>query len=130
MEQYARHLPMVSRVRRRGDSVTFELKFKLGLFSAGFEFTADVRYEEERTFEMLWSAGEPRDIRLGFGLTPVDDGKACMVEGDVEFDPTSLGWLAKFFLKHHPEIQFGVFPGVALVLLDALRRAVAEQADA
>lgn len=26
----------------------------------------------------------------------------------------SLGWLVKAFLKHHPEIRFGVFPATAL----------------
>ena len=44
--------------------------------------------------------------------------------GDGEFDLMSLGWLAKYFLRHHPEIQFGIFPGVALVLVDSLRRAL------
>jgi uncharacterized protein YndB with AHSA1/START domain len=123
VEHYARHLPMVHRARRRGDNVTFELKFKVGFFSVGFEFSADVAYEAERWLELRWTAGEPRDIRLRFVLTPVDGGAACQVEGDGEFDLHSLGWLAKYFLKHHPEIQFGIFPGVALVLIDSLRRA-------
>jgi hypothetical protein len=30
----------------------------------------------------------------------------------------------KYFLKHHPEIQHGIFPGVSLVLVDTLRRVV------
>jgi hypothetical protein len=66
---------------------------------------------------------EPKDIRLRFTLTPTEGGRACSAEADVEFDLTSLGWMAKYFLRHHPEIQFGVFPGVALVLVDSLRRA-------
>ena len=64
--------------------------------------------------------------RLRFTLTPVEDGAACLVEGDGEFDLHSLGWLVKYFLKHHPEIQHGIFPGVALVLIDSLRRATAD----
>jgi len=124
IEAYAAHLPMVHKVRRDGDDVTFHLKFKIGFFGVGFDFTARAAYEAERWLELTWKSGEPRDIRLRFDLTPLDDGRACLVEGDGEFDLMSLGWLAKYFLKHHPEIQFGIFPGVALVLIDSLRRAV------
>jgi ribosome-associated toxin RatA of RatAB toxin-antitoxin module len=127
VERYARYLPMVQRAERHGDSVTFHLRFKIGFFSVGFQFTADATYEAEKWLELRWTAGEPRDIRLRFELTPVDDGRACMVTGDGEFDLMSLGWLAKYFLRHHPEIQFGIFPGVALVLIDSLRRALAEE---
>jgi uncharacterized protein YndB with AHSA1/START domain len=123
IERFAGHLPMVHRARRVGDSVTFDLKFRIGFFSTGFQFTALATYEPEKWLELVWTAGEPKDIRLRFTLTPEDDGRACRVEGDGEFDLQSLGWLVKYFLKHHPEIQFGIFPGVALVLIDSLRRA-------
>ena len=123
VERYAKHLPMVHRVRRRDDDLTFELRFKIGFFSVGFEFQAHATYEAERSLELRWTGGEPRNIRLRFTLTPTEDGRACTVEGDGEFDVMSLGWLAKYFLRHHPEIQFGIFPGVALVLIDSLRRA-------
>jgi ribosome-associated toxin RatA of RatAB toxin-antitoxin module len=123
VERYADRVPMISRVRRTGDRVEVTLKFKVSLFSASFEFTADVTYEHERWLEINWVDGEPRGIRLRFELTPLDDGRACLVRGDGEFDALSLGWLVKYFLRHHPEIQHGIFPGVALVLLDAMRRA-------
>jgi ribosome-associated toxin RatA of RatAB toxin-antitoxin module len=129
VERYAKHLPMVHRVRRRGDDVTFELRFKIGFFSVGFQFDAHATYEAERWLELRWTAGEPRDIRLRFTLTPTEDGRGCTVEGDGEFDMMSLGWLAKYFLRHHPEIQFGILPGVALVLIDSLRRAADEVAQ-
>jgi ribosome-associated toxin RatA of RatAB toxin-antitoxin module len=125
VERYASHLPMVHRTTRRGDDVTFELRFKIGFFGVGFHFTARTTQEPEKWLELRWVSGEPRDIRLRFELTPIEEGRACMVEGDGEFDAMSVGWLAKYFLRHHPEIQFGVFPGVALSLIDSLRRAVA-----
>jgi hypothetical protein len=124
VEAYARFLPMVHRVQRDGDRLTFELRFRISLFSTTFRFTADATYEEQRWLELRWVAGEPRGIRLRFDLTPEDGGRACIVDGDGELDLQSLGWLAKYFLKHHPEIEFGVLPGVALVLVDSLRRAV------
>src|SRR5258708_7518639 len=98
IERHARHLPMVHRARRRGDDVTFDLKFKIGFFAVGFQFSAHAEYEAERWLELKWTAGEPRDIRLRFELTSIDDGRACLVEGDGEFDLMSLGWLAKYFL--------------------------------
>jgi carbon monoxide dehydrogenase subunit G len=128
VEQYAKHLPMVHRTRVTGDDVTFELRFKVGFFSVGFQFDAHLSFEEGRSLELVWTGGEPKDIRLRFTLTPVDGGRACSVEGDGEFDLNSLGWMAKYFLRHHPEIQFGVFPGVALVLIDSLRCAADEMA--
>ena len=96
---------------------------KVALFSAGFKFSADVRMEREKWLELVWVSGEPRGIKLRFELTPLDGGAATLIRGDGEFEAQSLGWLVKFFLKHHPEIEHGVFPGVALVLLDAMRRA-------
>jgi hypothetical protein len=44
----------------------------------------------------------------------------------IGFDIESLGWLVKLFLKHHPEIQFGVFSGCALALLESMRTAACE----
>ena len=121
VERFARYLPMVNHARRRGDSVAFDLKFRVGFFSAGFEFTTHVTYEEEKWLSLAWTAGEPRDIKLRFALTPVPEEaqSACMVETEAEFDVQSLGWLVKYFLKHHPEIQHGIFPGITLVLLDS-----------
>jgi carbon monoxide dehydrogenase subunit G len=123
VDRYAERVPMVGRVRRQGERVEIDLKFKVALFSAGFQFTADVKMEREKWLELSWVAGEPRNIRLRFELTPLDGGQATLVRIDAEYDAMSLGWLVKFFLKHHPEILHGVFPGTALVLLDAMRRA-------
>jgi hypothetical protein len=127
VEKFGEYIPMVSRVRRTGDDVVFDLKFKIGFFSVGFQFTARATYEKEQWLELRWLAGEPRDIVLRFDLSPLDDGRACLVSGSGEFDTMSVGWLAKYFLRHHPEIQFGIFPGVALVLIDSLRRAATER---
>ena len=126
IERFARFLPMVNHARRVGDDVTFDLKFRVGFFSAGFEFTAAARYEAGKWLALAWKSGEPRDIKLRFTLTPIDGGAACLVETEASFDVQSLGWLVKYFLKHHAEIQHGIFPGITLVLLDSIRRATAQ----
>jgi ribosome-associated toxin RatA of RatAB toxin-antitoxin module len=128
VERYAGRVPMISRLRKQGARIEVDLKFKVALFTAGFEFTADVTSEHERWLEIRWVAGEPRGIHLRFELTSIEDGRACLVRGDGSFDAMSLGWLVKYFLKHHPEIQHGIFPGVTLILLDSMRRAA--EADA
>jgi ribosome-associated toxin RatA of RatAB toxin-antitoxin module len=123
---YAGVVPMLHKVRRDGDRVTVQLRFKISLFSVGFEFTADATYEEARWLELRWVAGEPRALRIRFDLD--DDGAGgCRVRAGIWFDVFSLGWLTKYFLKNHPEIQFGIFPGCALALVDSIRR-VAEAA--
>jgi carbon monoxide dehydrogenase subunit G len=125
IERFARFLPMVNHARRVGDDVTLDLKFRVGFFSAGFQFTAAATYETDKWLALAWKSGEPRDIKLGFRLTPADGDAACIVETEASFDVQSLGWLVKYFLKHHAEIQHGIFPGITLVLLDSIRRATA-----
>jgi hypothetical protein len=115
---------MMSRVKRTGDRAAIDLKFKISLFSVGFQFVLDILREHEKHLELRWVAGEPRGICLRFELEPLDDGAACQIRSHGAFDAMSLGWLAKYFLKHHPEIQFGIVPGVAVGLLESMRRAV------
>ena len=48
VERYAGFLPMVHRARRSGDDVTYDLKFRIGFFSVGFQFTAHATWEQEK----------------------------------------------------------------------------------
>lgn len=122
VEGYSGIVPMLHKVKRQGDRVTVHLKFKITLFSVGFDFTADATYEAARWLELRWVSGEPRNLFIRYQLDD-DAGGGCRVRATISFDPFSLGWLAKYFLKHHPEIQFGIFPGCALALVDSMKRA-------
>lgn len=123
VEGYAGRVPMIHRVVRNGDRATLQLKFKLSLLSVKFEFVVDIVRDHERSLELRWVSGEPEGIVLGYELTPLDGGEACELRATGQFDLMSLGWFAKYFLRHHPEIELGVLPGVAIGLLDAMRRA-------
>lgn len=125
VESYARHVPMMTRVRQQGDRVTVDLGFKVSLFSVGFHFVAEVQKDEAaRSLILRGVSGEPRDLRLSFLVEPCGDEEgATLLHTSGEFDPLSVGWLAKYFLKHHPEIQVGMFPGVSLSLLGAMKKA-------
>ena len=123
VDKFPERIPMIHRVKLDGDRATVDLKFKLSLFSVGFHFVVDVLQEEKKWLELRWVSGEPRGIKLRFDLEEADDGKSTILTSTGEFDVMSLGWLAKYFLKHHPEIQFGVIPGVAVGLLESMRKA-------
>jgi ribosome-associated toxin RatA of RatAB toxin-antitoxin module len=122
VERYAGRVPMIHRVRRTDDRVRVDLKFKVALFSVGFSFTADLVYAAGEWLAVRYVDGEPRDFQLDYALEELDAGRT-LLHTRTSFDVNSLGWLVKYFLKHHPEIQLGIMPGVALGVLDAIRAA-------
>jgi ribosome-associated toxin RatA of RatAB toxin-antitoxin module len=123
INRFADRVQMVHRARREGDRVELTLRFKLALFSVKFGLVAQVVADTDRRIELRYVSGEPKDMNLAFELEPLDDGAACLVRVAVSYDVMSLGWLVKTFLRHHPEIRFGVYPGTAFTVLDSLRRA-------
>jgi ribosome-associated toxin RatA of RatAB toxin-antitoxin module len=124
VEDYPKRLPMIRQARRLGpDRVGLDLRFGVTFLSVRFSFTAAVRAREGESLELVWESGEPRDLHLGFALADAGSGATLLVT-DARFDPRSLGWLTKVFLKHHPEIEHGILPGVALSLLASVQRAV------
>jgi len=123
VEGFAGRVPMLSKVVRKGELVEVDLKFRITLFSVGFRFTARALIEEGRRLELVWVSGEPRDMRLTLEVEPSQIGSRLVTTA--AFDLYSLGWVVKYFLKHHPEIQCGVYPGVAIALHTHLGRAAA-----
>lgn len=125
LNAYARRVPMIDRARLDGDRVTMDLRFRISLFSVGFAFEAQSQREEGRWIEISHLRGEPRDLSIRFDLSP--HGSSTLLVSRVGFDIHSLGWLVKLFLRHHPEIRYGVYPGCALALLDAMKRTAESQ---
>ncbi|MBI2892249.1 MAG: hypothetical protein HYY06_01765 [Deltaproteobacteria bacterium] len=125
IERLPERVPMVHRVSVDRDQVALQLRFKVSLLSATFGFAARIIREEERLLELRWISGEPRGICLRNELVALSGAPTplTILYHTVSFEMDSLGWLAKFFLRHHPEIRFGVFPGTALTMLDAIRAA-------
>lgn len=124
LERLAERVPMMDRAHLDGNRVTVHLRFGIGLFSAKFSFKAERRVEDGRSLELRYLEGEPRDLRIRHEVHDASAAGASVLFTTVTFDAFSLGFLAKYFLKHHPEIRFGVFPGSALTLSDAVLRAV------
>jgi ribosome-associated toxin RatA of RatAB toxin-antitoxin module len=124
---YAERVPMIHRVRLDGDEATIDLRFRISLFAVGFSFEARAGGDAPHFIELRHLRGEPRDLEIRFDIVPLEDPSSSILMSSIGFDIRSLGWLVKFFLKHHPEIQYGVYPGSALALLDAMKRAAEER---
>ena len=67
-----------------------------------------------------FAAGES----VHFRLRSVDDGRRTLVYCSMYFDVRSLGWLVDYFLRHHPEIELGVFSATAPVIVLTLKEHV------
>lgn len=122
VDKFPERVPMIHKVKKDGNRVTVDLKFKVSLLSVGFQFVVDAKQEEPRLLELAWVSGEPREMKLRYELTPIDADN-CSITVFASFDAQSLGWLAKYFLKNHPEIENGIFPGVALTMVQSMRQA-------
>ena len=120
-ERYPEKVPMIHAATVDGDRLTLALRFRMAIFSTTFEFTARVAREEGHRLTLSWIEGLPREIHVGFDLAPA--GAGTLLICDLRYDIKSLGWVVKYFLKHHPEMALGSYAGTALVLVDAVRRA-------
>lgn len=120
----AARVPMIQKVQRDSRHVTVHLRFGLSLFSAHFAFKVEPVIDEGRSIELRYVSGEPHDLSIRHELVAAADPAHTLLYTTIGFDVYSVGFLAKFFLKHHPEIRYGVYPGSALALLDSVRRAV------
>ena len=123
VEAYPSRIPMIDKVKVEGDRLTMRLAFRIALFTARFGYTARITLDEGRSLDVSYESGEPRDLHLRFDLLPAPAGDATLLYVASSFDLSTLGWLVKFFLRHHPEIRYGVYPGSSLALLDSIRQA-------
>lgn len=122
LRAYADRIPMMDKVDLDGDLVTVRLRFRVAIISVTFSFTARASREAPSALELSYVSGEPADLSIRFDLEPVSDDKTVLY-ATIGFDIDSLGWLVKTFLKHHPEIRYGVFTGSAFALADKMREA-------
>lgn len=123
-DRYPGRVPMIHRAERRGSQVDIDLRFRVALVTVKFNCLAALTEEPGRFLELRHLAGEPRGLRIRHDLAPLDDGRATRLTTFVGFEVHSLGWLVKLVLRHHPEVQFGIFAGTASALQHALKRAL------
>lgn len=117
---YAERIPMVEQIERRDAEVDLRLRFRLSMISARFAVRARVEEDPERELRFVYLSGEPRDADLRIRLEPAGEGASTLhVYSGFALD--SLGWVVKYFLKHHPEIRAGVHAGAAFSIATALR---------
>lgn len=121
VSSWSDRVPMIHRVRQGEGTVDIQLRFRIALFSTKFSIKTTV-VDDGDAYELRYLSGSPKNLSLRFTVDQ-RDGDTCTVTAGVTYDIYSLGWLVKVFLRHHPEIQLGVFPGTVLTILDSMRRA-------
>ncbi len=102
------------------ERVRVRLRFHLAFLSVRFHFVARVAREEGRLLELTYLEGKVRDLRIRLETAPWGEA-GCLLLCRIAFDPFSMGWLANVFLRHHPEIEWGVHAGAALCVAEAAR---------
>jgi len=102
------------------------LRYRFLLFRTTFEVEADVTLGEGASLDLVGVKGKPSGLLAHFRAIPVSPGgqAATLVLCSLRFDISSLGWLVDYFLRHHPEIELGVFSATAPVIALCLKEAV------
>ncbi len=100
------------------DVVEVNLRFKLAFFSTKFDFVATRETTGERRVEVHYLRGKVRDVVIEIEVLELD-AEHSVLRCHVGFDPLALGWLVKIFLRHHPEIEWGLHTGSVMSITSA-----------
>jgi ribosome-associated toxin RatA of RatAB toxin-antitoxin module len=101
--------------------VRVNLRFKIAIFSARFHFVARVAREEDSRVELTYHSGKVRDLAIRLEVAKVP-GNRTILHCLVQFDIHSLGWLVNIFVRHHPEIEWGIHAGSAMSIAESVRK--------
>ncbi|MFH2009596.1 MAG: hypothetical protein ABI333_23590 [bacterium] len=120
------HKVTVLQERPQGLRIRLELRYRFLLFRTTFRVDADVTVDEEGRLDLVGIKGKPEGLKAHFRAQPVDvgEGPQSLVFCSLRFEVSSLGWLVDYFLRHHPEIELGVFSATAPVIVLTLKEAV------
>jgi ribosome-associated toxin RatA of RatAB toxin-antitoxin module len=108
------------------DVVKVNLRFKMAFFSTKFDFVATRETTGERRVEVNYVSGKVRDVAIEIEVLDID-AEHSVLRCHVGFDPLSLGWLVKVFLRHHPEIEWGLHTGSVMSIASAACAAAEKQ---
>lgn len=104
--------------------VRIDMRYRYFVLSFKFHIIADVFVREGGRLDLHAVDGKVKDLAIHFRLRPVNDGRETLFFCSMYYDVSSLGWLVDYFLKHHPEIELGVFSGSAPIITLALKETV------
>lgn len=130
---FLRNVNIINKVTFLGDEgdrqrIRLELRYRFFLFRTRFQLDADVTVGDDGSLDLVGVSGKPQGLRAHFRARPVvvsEDGREqTLVYCSLRFDVNSLGWLVDYFLRHHPEIELGVFSATAPIIVLTLKQAV------
>jgi len=104
--------------------VRIDMRYRYFVLSFKFHIIADVFVREGGRLDLHAVDGKVKDLAIHFRLRPANEGKHTLFFCSMYYDVSSLGWLVDYFLKHHPEIELGVFSGSAPIITLALKETV------
>lgn len=128
MERFPEFVNMIRSVEQLGpgnnggELVKVNLRFKISLFSAKFDFIGEVKRGPGTRLDIDYHDGKVRDVAIQLEVAPVSEQRSVL-RCFVGFDQTSLGWLVRVFIRHHPEIDWGVHAGSVLSIASSAREA-------
>lgn len=126
--KFVTHIPMVREIKREGALMRIDLQFKVAIVSVKFGAKTRLIRESENAVRMDYVEGEPAGLSLRFAYsTPPELAGKALLSISSAYDADSLGWLAKNFLRHHPEIRDGAQAGTAVAIVEALRKAIEDR---
>ncbi len=111
---------------RQQELIRVNLRFKIAFFSARFHFIARVERQEGVGIEFIFHSGKVKDLVIRLELIPVENGHTIL-SCRVGFDIQALGWLVNLFVRHHPEIEWGIHAGSAMSIAEAVRKSVQDR---
>ncbi len=135
IERFPKLIRMVGGVRHLPPTpeglevVHVELRFKIAFFGTKFDFVATREFIGDRRVELRYLRGKVRDAYIDVEVAPISETQSAL-RCKVGFDPFSLGWLVKIFLRHHPEIEFGLHAGSVMSIVQAGCEAAEREAAA
>lgn len=133
---FLRDVNIINKVQFLGEDgdrlrIRLELRYRFFLFRTKFTVDADVTVDDNGSLDLVGTSGKPQGLQAHFRAQPVtvtEGGpEQTLVYCSLRFDVHSLGWLVDYFLRHHPEIELGVFSATAPVIVLTLKQAVESQ---
>lgn len=130
---FLKELNIIERFRiieDRKDSlrIRLDLRYRFFILRFGFHVVAEVSIGEDGTMDLVSVGGKPKNLVIHFRLVPVE-GDQTLFYCSLRYDVRSLGWLTDYFLRHHPEIELGVFSATAPVIVLTLKEHVERRFD-
>ena len=127
---FLNNLNMISGFKILEDSgermrVRIDTRYRFFILRLGLHVIVEIALPGDGSLDLHTVGGRIRDLRAHFRLRPAgEDDRQTLFYCSLSYDVRSVGWLVDYFLRHHPEVEMGVFAATAPVIAYALKEQV------